>query len=694
MTMAWLLVLAVSQATHAQESAPVDLTAASSLVEAELVARYGEGQRARLHRGLHQTASLWRTGDGDAEVFMAFVRENFIADSAQRDAAFNRLETVLEQFDGHMHEIGISFLEQTDLDRGDILPLDRVLSAYDPSAHASDDFFRTKLSFIVLLNFPLTTLDERLASGGSWSRRQWAEARLAQRFGQRVPAGANEAVSSAAAAADQYISEYNIWMHHLLDDRGRRLFPSGMRLISHWNLRDEIKADYRDPAGLAKQRMIVKVMERIVSQTIPAIVIDNPTVDWNPSSNDVRRSTVKDADRPAAADTTIAVAREADRRYALLLDVFRAERMVDQYSPSEPTLIARRFDLDRELPEARVRAMLEQILSSPRVKDVAALISARLGRRLEPFDIWYNGFRPSPRYSAAALDSIVARKYPTAAAFQADIPRMLQELGFSAERAQYVASKVVVDPARGAGHAVGAARRGDRAHLRTRIEPAGMNYKGYNIAVHELGHTVEQTFSLYDVDHQQLAGVPNNAFTEALAFVFQGHDLDLLGLTAPPSDSSAALTMLDKFWATYEIAGVSLVDMALWHWMYEHPDATPAELREATLAIARDVWNRYYAPVLGQRDEILLGVYSHIIEYELYLPDYAIGQMIATQVEAMMAKAGRIGPDFERVARLGRIGPDAWMTQATGAPVGPEALLTATERALARLRAPHASHTQ
>src|SRR5712675_2720606 len=233
-----------AQRAHAQgESAPVDLTAASSTVEADLVAQYGEAQRARLHRGLHQVAGLWRTGDGDAEVFAAFVREHFIADSAQRDAAFNRLETVLEQVDGHMHEIVMSFREQTELDRGDILPLDRVLSAYDPSAHTSDDFFRTKLSFIVLLNFPLTTLDERLAAGGSWSRRQWAEARLAQRFGQRVPAAADAAVSSATAAADQYISEYNIWMHHLLDDRGRRLFPSGMRLISHWNLRDEIKAD-------------------------------------------------------------------------------------------------------------------------------------------------------------------------------------------------------------------------------------------------------------------------------------------------------------------------------------------------------------------------------------------------------------------------------------------------------------------
>ena len=53
-----------------------------------------------------------------------------------------------------------------------------------------------------------------------------------------------------------------------------------------------------------------------------------------------------------------------------------------------------------------------------------------------------------------------------------------------------------------------------------------MDYKGYNIAVHELGHNVEQTFSLNFVDHTLLAGVPNTAFTEAIAFVFQERDLD------------------------------------------------------------------------------------------------------------------------------------------------------------------------
>jgi len=208
-----------------------------------------------------------------------------------------------------------------------------------------------------------------------------------------------------------------------------------------------------------------------------------------------------------------------------------------------------------------------------------------------------------------------------------------------------------------------------------------MNYKGYNIAVHEMGHNVEQTFSLNDNDHSLLQGVPNTAFTEALAFVFQGHDLELLGLAKPDAKSEAMKTLND-FWGTYEIAGVALVDMGVWHWMYDHPAAAPAELREATVQIAKDIWNTYYAPVFKQKDVVLLGIYSHMIDSYLYLPDYPIGHMIAFQIEEQMNKAGNIGSEFERMAKVGRIAPDLWMKNATGSPVGAEALLTATQRAL------------
>jgi len=651
-------------------------------LEKELVSKYGEGQRERLKRGLKQVADFWRAGDGDTPAFEDFVRRDFAGDPKMLDTLFERFEFALESIDGHMLEIGRDFRRQSDLDIGRIYPFDETLAGYDPSAHVNDDFFTNKLAFTVLLNFPITTLTERLTEGENWSRRQWAEARLAERFSKRIPADVNLAISQASSEAAQYISEYNIWMHHLLDGDGNRLFPPGLRLLSHWNLRDEIKANYADPkTGLAKQRMIQKVMERIVTQTVPDAVINNPYVDWNPATNDVRPAAVKDSDAPLPAGRKVSNDPEPNTRYAVLLKTFQAARKEDPYSPTAPTLIARRFEENRQIPEARVKKMLEVILTSPHVPQVAALIQKRLARPLEPFDIWYGGFRARGAYSEAQLDEIVRKKYPTAEAYKKDIPNLLMKLGFSKEKAQFLADNIVVDPARGSGHAMGAARRGDKTHLRTRVEKEGMNYKGFNIAVHEMGHNVEQTVSLNEIDHTLLQGVPNTAFTEALAFVFQGHDLELLGLARPDARSQATKTLND-FWGTYEIAGVALVDMGVWHWMYEHPDATPAQLRDATLQISRDIWNRYYAPVFGMRDVVLLAIYSHMIDSFLYLPDYPLGHMIAFQIEQQMEKSGNIGSEFERMAKAGNIAPDIWMKQATGAPVGPEALLVATQQAL------------
>ncbi|HSB63656.1 MAG TPA: hypothetical protein VLJ18_05790 [Thermoanaerobaculia bacterium] len=634
-------------------------------------------------RGKKQAAALWRAADGDAAAFEAFAKANTASDAATREALFTRLSAAFVSLEGHMDEATRELRMHVDLDRGPILPFDEALAAYYPGAHLTDDLFENKLAFTTLLNFPVYTLDEKLRLGPTWTRRQWAEVRLGDRFARRVPASVNLAIAKAYSDSAQYIASYNIWMHHLVDDKGVRLFPPKMRLLSHWNLRDELKSDYADREhGPAKQRAIRKVMERIVDQTIPLVVLDNPNVDWNPFTNEVRKAALKDSDlaeKPAASGP------EPDTRYAVLLADFRAVRQADPYSPTAPTFIARRFEEDRQIPEARVRKMLEDVLSSPLVPKVAALIEKRLGRKLSPVDVWYPGFRPQPERSGAELDALVRAKYPTPEAYAKDIPNLLAKLGFSKERAEYVAARMEVHPARGSGHASGAALKGYKAYLRTRVEKDGMNYKGYNIAVHEMGHNVEQTFSLYDVDEPLLKGVPNTAFTEALAFVFQGHDLELLGL-AKPSEKALAEKTLDAFWGTYEIAGVGLVDMGVWHFMYEHPDATPAQLKAATLAIARDVWNRFYAPVLGEKDVTLLAIYSHMIDAFLYLPDYSIGHMIAFQVERRMEKAGAIGPEFERIAKLGNIAPDLWMTQATGAPVGPDALLAETEKALSTIR--------
>ncbi|MEW6512058.1 MAG: hypothetical protein AB1428_13995 [Bacteroidota bacterium] len=655
-------------------------------LEKELIAIHGDAQASRIRRGLRQAALLWRNEDGDAAAFADLARRHFIADPATLDTMFHRCEKIFEQLNGHMVEIGRHLRTQADLDIGPVLPFDEILAGYDPSAHVIDDFFRNKLAFSILLNFPLTTLEERLQNGERWSRRQWAEARLTRPFGKRMPAEVNLAIAEAAAEADQYIAGYNIWMHHVLDAKGERRFPRKLRLLSHWNLRDEIKAESAEGSpGLLKQRLIQTVMERIVTQTIPAAVVNNPGVDWNPATNQVSGTPAANQDGPAKPGVKVSADREPDTRYAVLWKTYEASRKADPYSPTAPSLIARRFNEDREIPEQRVKAMLEEVVSSPLVGRVAALIEKRLGRPLEPFDIWYNGFRSRGSYTEAQLDGIVRKLYPTPEAYRRDIPRLLEKLGFPPERAAYLADHIEVDPARGSGHAMGAAMRSAAARLRTRVEADGMNYKGFNIAVHEMGHNVEQVISLNLSDHTLLAGVPNTAFTEALAFVFQGHDLELLGLTSA-DPKAEALKTLNDFWGTYEIAGVALVDMRVWHWMYDHPAATPAQLKEATIGIAKEIWNAYYAPVFHRRDVVLLAIYSHMIHSFLYLPDYPIGHLIAHQIEERMRTSGSVGPEFERMALAGNIAPDLWMQKATGAPVGPGAMLAATEQALRQLQ--------
>jgi hypothetical protein len=428
--------------------------------------------------------------------------------------------------------------------------------------------------------------------------------------------------------------------------------------------------------------VIIKVMDRIVTQTIPKVVIDNPNFDWNPFTNEVKvaEAGTVEAEAPAGKATQPSDAREPDTRFEQVRAHFHAGKAIDPYVKIAPSVMERAFDA-AEMPEDRVRKLLVEILESPLAAQAAAEMAKRLGRNPEPHDLWYEfGSATVPE---TALGAITQKKYPTAAAFEKDIPRILRDLGFTPQRAQYVADHITVDSSRGAGHAMGAERRGDKAHLRTRVEPGGMMYKGYNIAIHELGHNVEQTFSLYDIDYPLLSGVPNTAFTEALAFLFQARDLELLG-RPKPSGEADRMRVLDSFWNAREIAGSALVELDVWHWLYDHPNATAAEIREATVKIARDTWNKYYEPTLGGHDSALLGIYSHTIASPLYLFNYVLGHLIAFQVEEHVAGKDKatFAKEFERVARLGAILPDLWMKQATGKPVIAEPLLEATARAL------------
>ena len=658
--------MCVSCSQHSESLSPVTLKA----LQQELQQANPDINAARIERGISQAAALWTAEDGSDEDFRTLVRGHFCTTDSERVALFESLSRILENCYQSADMLTVDLLKPTQLtDSGEPTAADYIMSAYSPMAHFADDMFANKLAFITIMNFPHYSLEEKNAMGRSWSRLQWAMARMGDVFTTRVPAAVNAQLAQANADAENYIADYNIYMGNLRTEDGRQLWRDDKVLLSHWNLRDELKALYADKqGGQEKQEMIYCVMQRVVNQSIPARAVNNPDYVWQPySTND---------------------AAEPYTRYERILAVAHALFEEDRFCPSAPTGIQRNFEEGVEIPAGELDSLFRALIGSEQVGQVASVIRDRLGRDLRPYDIWFDGFKARASLNEDKLTAATQRLYPDADAFAADMPRLLARMGFSSGEAENIARHIVVEPARGSGHAWPCLGRKEEARLRTRIPAAGMDYKGYNIAVHEFGHCVEQVLDMYMIDHYMLSGVPNTAYTEASAFLWQHRDLQLLpdaktAMQTSQAGQLAADEIFDQFWSMYEIMGVSLVDMAMWRWIYDHPDATPEQLCNATLQIAKDVWNEYYEPVLGEHDCILLAVYSHMVNAPMYLPNYPLGHIVQYQLEEHLAQYTRqqdFANEYARIYRLGRLTPKEWMIQAVGTPPSIEPVLHAVQQ--------------
>ncbi|MBN2862908.1 MAG: hypothetical protein JXN62_07090 [Bacteroidales bacterium] len=647
----------------------VDETSIASAIEA-VSSSQSVADMPLLEKGIRHSASLWREEDGTSADFNEFVKDNYVADPGKRRVIFNKISNYIESLYGHYNDITIDLKKNLDESTGEIDEVDRMFGNYSVNSHLSDDFYTNKIAFLIALNFPYYTLAEKEKLGPSWSREEWAMARLGDMFVSRVPAELNQALNTALGNCDMYIAEYNICMGKLRTDDGRQMFPDDMILLSHWNLRDELKADYADKAaGFEKQEMIMKVMERIIKQDIPEIIINNPDYEWTPYSNKVTKD-----------GTAVDANPEPDTRYELILNTFRAMKDIDPYNPEMNTAMLRKYSWEMEISQDEIEALFDSYLRSPQLKEVAKIISERLGRELKPFDIWYDGFKTRSVYPEELLTAKTSALYPDPAAFKDGLPSILEKLGWAPERAKYLADKVVIDPARGSGHAWGAAMKGSVSHLRTRISDKGMDYKGYNIAVHELGHNIEQTITLYDVDHYMMTGVPNTAVTEAMAYIFQSRDLKLLGMKDDTAEKEK-MEILDAAWQLMEIMGVGMVEMDFWNWMYRNPDATPAQLKEAVIKSSLDVWNKYFAPVIGVQDSPLLAIYSHMVNSPLYLPNYSYGHVIHFQLEEYLQDK-HLATELDRIFKQGRLSPQQWMVGAVGQKISTQPLINELDKAL------------
>ena len=642
---------------------------------ARIVATHGEAVRGEANAGLLRVARAWAEEDGPRDRFVDFCSERFLADPQDRRRLLARLERLLELVHGHLGELGRQLRRWSDL-RGDSLAaFDDLAAAFDPAPDLAATLHRQGIAHVARLHFDAPDLATLLAEGQGWEHEAWTIARVGSAFGARVPAAERESWRRASQRAHAFVDGFHVPVGTLVDDWGRRLFDPERRLVAHWLIREQIRAGYDSEDGLARQRALAHVMGRTVDGSIPKAVMQREgDADW-----DARHNTLGGGPAGALVGPV---------RYRAWLSVFEAERRLDAFHPEHPTALARAFERREELPLAQVESLLETVLGAPGRAKIAAWVAQRVGRPLEAHDVYFD--RVGDAAEDVDLERLVQERYPDAAALEADLPRLLLQLGFPEDAADFYGRRVRVEIARGAGHASPPRLLDRKAWLRTnaRTDTGGLGWDGFDIAMHELGHNIEQLISRHEAPRAALRGVPNAACSEAFAFLFQERSRSLLG--APTADLRLVRdgTTAAEALAAWQIAGPAWVEIQAWRWLYS---AAPAELRPEALRatvmdLADEAWEHWYAPHFGADPNHLLAAYQHMVGYPLYLSSYVVGHVIAHQVREHVH--GRdLASEMRRICGIGRLTPRAWLERAVGGDLDPAALMRDGAVAAARLGA-------
>lgn len=649
------------------------LTAAAvrAAVDAVLEAHPG-AERARVEGGVARVAGRWTSAEGGVEDLARFCARNWVNTEADRVRLVARLETALEQIGGHLYEMRRTLRRWSDLVGDEFPGLDDALATFDPAPDLSDQLYRQRLAFIGLLNLDRPTLARMLQEGDAWTPAEWAEARICQQFGPRIPAELSELARRVSHEAQTFVARFHVPVGTMVDRNGKRWFDADRALLAHWLVREEIKAGYGDADGLAKQRALTWVLLRHVDGTIPRAVMERASTEaWDPERNTIGGSPAKETVGPERYRHWLAHRAVAVRHDAL--------------NPDAPTAMARKFDEQREISEHDVERLIVELLEHPVRERLAGFLRARLGRPLEPHDIYFEDVGGSA--PAEDLNAAVRARFADEHEFQRKLPEVLRSLGFSAEDADFLGSRITVEIARGSGHAMRPGLIQYGAWLRTNRLKDQLGWDGFDTAMHELGHNLEQLISTHFAPRPALRNVPNTACTEAFAFLYQGLARRVIGLEDPAdfqraADAAAIGTML----SACQIAGPSLVELQAWRWLYEHPNAAPEDLRDAVLRISEAAWERFYARDFGAGPCRILGAYQHMVAHPLYLADYTLGHIISHQIQAHM-RGKDLAAETKRICSLGRLTPDLWMRRAVGQGIAVAPLADAAGAALERVRA-------
>ncbi|MCA1757241.1 MAG: hypothetical protein LC649_07275, partial [Bacteroidales bacterium] len=585
---------------------------------------------------------------------------------------FLRVSDNLVTLQGHMSKIRSRINESnafTDRSKVKVDPFFREsIPGFDP--------WESRLAHFVQLNYPYYSLDEKREMGPGWDRMKWAMVRVGDYYHMRTDPGFSRAEADEVREFGKYMDNYFFRMNHISSPDGTYPFAEGAGsfLHSHRGIRDNVKEEYTKAGGLERQILSGKVIEHIVMGTVPAEFITDTTTRWDPWKNELYRM-------EEGSPEPIPFTPEGEIRYAGLRSAFLNRTSEDVLYEPNSTVITRTFENNNLKPD-EVEKLIRDFLSDPVFAEVGKLIENRLGRTLQPFDLWYSGFQEQSLYGAEMLDSITKARYPDPMALQNDLGDILVRMGFEKGEAEYIGNHISVRPVGSGGYSNQPPLRNDTALLTTMFGTDGLDYKSYRVAMHELGHNVCGIYSTRNIDNFVLAGVPTGGITEGYAELLAYKNIQGLGLKASTPEEQKHNLALAAFWYLAEMGGQALTEIEVWKWMYANPGFSAGELSDAVNSITTGIWNQYYSEIFGGlSDQHILAIYNHFITGSHYLYNYYMANVIVLQLSDAF-EGDNLAANLENACLEGETLPELWMVRATGEDISLNAVITGSQDAV------------
>jgi hypothetical protein len=648
----FIYLLLISGLCYGQGKSTVSTEEISS-IKSELKSGHGSETAIRIEKGVSQLAQIWDFSDGNAGRFREFCLGNFLSDAELKEN-LPRIAENLILTGGSLSVIRAKMNEPFAFTDVKELHADRFFRKAVPSYNP----YTSELAYFLKLNFPVWSLDEKRQMSAGWDRNQWIMNAIGSYYPGREVVR-NATLTSKQSEFRRYIDNYFFDMHRIMDAKGNYPFNEVTSLHCHRGLRDNIKEEYTKKGGFERQKLTDEVLEKVFTGEVPVAFLTDTNTRWNPSENELYTIDGKKLKKISGYTC------EENRRYEGLKNLFLIEQAVDSAFGNGSTYITRTFER-ANLTVDETEKIIVDFLESPLSKEVGNLVEKRLKRKLHPFDIWYSGFQEQSYYPAVFLDSLTRARYPDPGSLENNVRDILMKMGFPEEEAIIIGSGVDVHSVVSGGYSDQPPGQGGKALLTTMFGEGGLDYKGYRVAMHELGHVVCGVYSTLDADNFLLAGVPTGGITEGFAEVLAYRNIEGLGLFPYSEQEKKHLLALATYWYLYEMGGNALTEIRTWEWMYNNPDATVNELKNAILGISAGIWNSYFSENFGgTRDCSILSVYNHFISGDLYLFNYFIGGIVSYQL-ADAFERDELAPGLKESCLEGVTLPELWMQKAVG----------------------------